>query len=48
MAHKKINLPEKICKTCQLPFAWRKKWEKNWEEVLYCSEKCRMNKNSKN
>ncbi len=45
MAHKKINLPEKICKTCQRPFSWRKKWEKNWEEVMYCSDKCRKNKN---
>ena len=44
MAHKKVNLPEKICKTCQRPFSWRKKWEKNWEEVMYCSDKCRMNK----
>ncbi|MFD0931336.1 DUF2256 domain-containing protein [Psychroflexus salinarum] len=44
MAHKKPNLPEKICATCGLPFAWRKKWEKNWENVKYCSEKCRRNK----
>ncbi|WP_188361324.1 DUF2256 domain-containing protein [Flavobacterium orientale] len=44
MAHKKVNLPEKICKTCGLSFSWRKKWEKNWEDVLYCSEKCRRNK----
>lgn len=44
MAHKKTNLPEKICATCRLPFAWRKKWEKNWEHVKYCSEKCRKNK----
>jgi hypothetical protein len=22
----------------------RKKWEKNWNEVKYCSEKCRKNK----
>ena len=28
MAHKKLNLPEKICKTCGLPFTWRKKMEK--------------------
>ena len=41
MAHKKLNLPEKNCKTCQRPFSWRKKWEKSWEEVLYCSDKCR-------
>jgi hypothetical protein len=26
------------------PFAWRKKWEKVWDEVKYCSDKCRMNK----
>ena len=30
---------------CQRPFAWRKKWEKVWEEVKFCSDKCRMNKN---
>ncbi|MCA6329365.1 MAG: DUF2256 domain-containing protein, partial [Phenylobacterium sp.] len=23
------------------PFAWRKKWEKVWDEVKYCSERCR-------
>jgi hypothetical protein len=28
--HKKPHLPEKICKTCRRPFAWRKKWEKVW------------------
>lgn len=40
-------LPEKICLTCNRPFSWRKKWEKNWNEVKYCSDKCRMNKNQK-
>ncbi|WP_324207939.1 DUF2256 domain-containing protein [Flavobacterium sp.] len=45
MTHKKVNLPEKICNACQRPFSWRKKWEKNWEDVKYCSDKCRMNKN---
>ncbi|MGJ8667454.1 MAG: DUF2256 domain-containing protein [Patiriisocius sp.] len=44
MAHKKTNLPEKICATCGLSFSWRKKWERNWEEVKYCSERCRKNK----
>lgn len=44
MAHKKVNLPTKICVTCRLSFAWRKKWEKNWEEVKYCGEKCRRSK----
>ncbi|MBC7687034.1 MAG: DUF2256 domain-containing protein [Aquabacterium sp.] len=41
MAHKKINLPVKICVVCKLPFTWRKKWQKNWDEVKYCSERCR-------
>lgn len=41
---KKQNLPEKKCLQCQRPFTWRKKWEKNWEEVKYCSERCRNNK----
>lgn len=38
---KKENLPEKICVVCQRPFTWRKKWEKNWHEVKYCSDACR-------
>ncbi|MCH2233370.1 MAG: DUF2256 domain-containing protein [Crocinitomicaceae bacterium] len=38
---KKSNLPEKVCPVCKRPFSWRKKWEKNWEEVKYCSERCR-------
>ncbi|MET0243027.1 MAG: DUF2256 domain-containing protein [Flavitalea sp.] len=44
----KQNLPEKICATCGRPFTWRKKWEKIWDEVKYCSEKCRRNKNTNN
>jgi hypothetical protein len=43
-AIKKENLPAKICITCQRPFSWRKKWEKVWPEVKYCSDRCRMNK----
>jgi hypothetical protein len=38
---KKQNLPEKTCPVCGLGFAWRKKWEKVWQEVKYCSERCR-------
>ena len=34
-------LPEKICPVCQRPFSWRKRWERNWAEVRYCSERCR-------
>ncbi|MCR9251451.1 MAG: DUF2256 domain-containing protein [bacterium] len=46
MTHQKSHLPSKVCKTCGLPFNWRKKWSKNWDEVKYCSERCRRNKNS--
>ena len=38
------NLESKICIVCNIPFNWRKKWEKNWAEVKYCSERCRRNK----
>ena len=41
---KKENLPSKICLICERPFTWRKKWEKVWDEVKYCSEKCRRNR----
>ncbi|MFL2859541.1 MAG: DUF2256 domain-containing protein [Pontiellaceae bacterium] len=34
----------KICETCGLSFSWRKKWALNWEEVKYCSNRCRKNK----
>ncbi|RIW12710.1 DUF2256 domain-containing protein [Algoriphagus lacus] len=38
---KKEHLPEKMCPVCNRPFSWRKKWEKNWDEVKYCSDRCR-------
>jgi hypothetical protein len=38
---KKANLPEKTCAACGLPFKWRKKWAKDWEDVRYCSDRCR-------
>ncbi|MFZ6863734.1 DUF2256 domain-containing protein [Undibacterium sp. Ji67W] len=38
---KKADLPTKLCPSCLRPFAWRKKWEKVWNEVKYCSERCR-------
>jgi len=40
----KKNLPIKDCITCNKPYNLRKKWRKNWENVKYCSEKCRKNK----
>jgi hypothetical protein len=37
----KADLPQKICPACNRPFAWRKKWASVWDEVKYCSERCR-------
>ncbi|NQY96048.1 MAG: DUF2256 domain-containing protein [Henriciella sp.] len=47
MAHKKLHLPEKICATCQRPFKWRKKWERDWDAVKFCSDRCRRASRSK-
>ncbi|NBW31811.1 MAG: DUF2256 domain-containing protein [bacterium] len=33
--------PEKICVVCGRPFQWRKRWERVWDEVKYCSDACR-------
>ena len=43
---KKSDLPSKDCKACGLPFTWRKKWERDWDNVLYCSDRCRRNKSA--
>lgn len=37
----KRNLPQKDCATCGRPFAWRKKWARDWDAVRFCSERCR-------
>lgn len=42
--HKKNFLPEKTCPACNRPFKWRKKWAKDWEQVRYCSQRCRSAK----
>ncbi|MBL7946759.1 MAG: DUF2256 domain-containing protein [Flavobacteriales bacterium] len=36
---------EKRCVSCGRSFQWRKKWEKVWAEVKYCSDRCRNSKN---
>lgn len=41
MAHRKPHLPAKPCAACGRPFAWRKKWARDWEAVRYCSDACR-------
>eukprot|EP00898_Chlorokybus_atmophyticus_P001926 jgi/Chlat1/2734/Chrsp182S02891 len=37
---KKSDLPSKVCVVCGLPFTWRKKWERCWDEVTTCSQRC--------
>lgn len=41
---RKEHLPEKICSACGRPFAWRKKWERDWDNVKFCSDACRRGK----
>ncbi|NND78247.1 MAG: DUF2256 domain-containing protein [Flavobacteriales bacterium] len=41
---RKVDLPSRICPVCDRPFSWRKKWELNWENVKYCSKRCRSEK----
>lgn len=38
---KKADLPTKICPVCERPFAWRRKWARDWPNVRYCSDACR-------
>jgi hypothetical protein len=38
---RKGDLPEKTCRMCQRPFAWRKKWARVWESIETCSDRCR-------
>lgn len=38
---KKGDLPQKVCAQCGRPFAWRKKWASVWDEVRFCSDRCR-------
>jgi len=37
---KKGDLPTKLCPVCSRPFAWRRKWARDWENVRYCSKAC--------
>jgi hypothetical protein len=37
----KAPLPTKPCTLCGRDIAWRKKWERDWETVKYCSDRCR-------
>lgn len=34
----------KACAACGRRIEWRKKWERDWEKVRYCSDACRRAK----
>ena len=38
---KKSDLPIKSCAACGLPFTWRKKWARDWDNVRFCPDRCR-------
>lgn len=40
----KNGFAPKVCERCGLEFEWRKKWERTWDQVRYCSAKCRDNR----
>lgn len=40
----KRDLPSKTCLVCARPFTWRKKWERDWQNVMYCSVRCAARK----
>ncbi|WP_417487914.1 DUF2256 domain-containing protein [Maricaulis sp.] len=33
--------PAKTCAACGRPFEWRRKWALVWNEVRFCSQRCR-------
>jgi hypothetical protein len=35
---------EKKCPVCQRVFTWRKKWQRDWDKVIYCSKRCQNEK----
>ena len=39
-----MSLDEKPCVVCGRTITWRKAWEKNWNEIKYCSDQCRKSR----
>ncbi|HEU0102030.1 MAG TPA: DUF2256 and DUF3253 domain-containing protein [Mycobacteriales bacterium] len=38
--------PPKTCATCGRTITWRRKWERDWDDVRYCSTGCRQHRPS--
>ena len=36
--------PDKLCVTCGRTITWRKKWERDWDAIRFCSDACRAHK----
>ncbi len=39
-----VKPADKTCVVCGRRVEWRKKWERDWESVRYCSKACRTRK----
>jgi hypothetical protein len=35
---------EKVCDACGRRITWRKKWERDWPNIRYCSDACRRHR----
>jgi hypothetical protein len=42
----RADRPTRVCAVCGRPFQWRRKWKDVWQDVRYCSERCRRRRNS--
>lgn len=36
-----LTHPPKTCATCGRQIEWRKKWERDWDSIRFCSDGCR-------
>lgn len=39
--------PTKRCPRCGRDFSWRRKWARVWDRVVYCSERCRRDRSTR-
>ena len=38
------GVPAKTCAACGRTITWRKKWERDWDSVKFCSDACRSHR----
>ncbi|MEE2891131.1 MAG: DUF2256 and DUF3253 domain-containing protein [Pseudomonadota bacterium] len=41
MSRREPTPPPKPCARCGREITWRRKWARSWEEIRYCSDRCR-------